>query len=55
MEREDERGQGSARAAPAGLPEPDIVLLADKVYRLMLAEVRLAQARGQRPPPGGGE
>jgi hypothetical protein len=29
--------------------EIDVKLLAEKVYRLMLADLRLAQARGERP------
>lgn len=28
----------------------DLERLADKVYRLLLAELRLGQARGERPP-----
>jgi hypothetical protein len=47
----------SAGAAPSLKKEPgrrpaqiDLERLADKVYRLLLAEIRLGQARGERPP-----
>jgi hypothetical protein len=33
-------------ASEGGPPEIDLKLLADKVYRLMLADIRLAQVRG---------
>lgn len=33
-------------------PEIDVKLLAEKVYRLLLADLRLAQARGERPTHG---
>ncbi|MBX0331315.1 hypothetical protein K2Z83_27060 [Oscillochloris sp. ZM17-4] len=34
--------------------EIDVKLLAEKVYRLLLADLRLAQARGERPARGRG-
>jgi hypothetical protein len=41
-----------AHPTPAGTPRPseglDVTLLADKVYRLLLAELRLSLARGER-------
>ncbi len=50
----DRRGV-AAGAEPADPPPPqgageiDVRLLAEKVYRLLLADVRLAQARGGLP------
>jgi hypothetical protein len=35
---------------PEAPPAVDLQRLADKVYRLMQAEARLSQSRGQRPP-----
>ena len=45
-----------ADAAGTGQDEPlaiDIEALAEKVYRLMLAEIRLDRARGLSPEDGG--
>jgi hypothetical protein len=44
--REDNRSEGRPDA------EIDVKLLAEKVYRLLLADLRLAQARGERPTRG---
>ena len=38
---------------PDGPPAIDIEALAEKVYRLMLAEIRLDRARGLAPEDGG--
>ncbi len=47
---EGPRGQEPQQPQPA--PAVDIRQLAEKVYQLMLADARLAQARGeQRPRP----
>jgi hypothetical protein len=40
--------QGSTNAS--GATDVDVQKLADKVYRLMLADIRLAAARGARQP-----
>lgn len=42
-------GEPSGGAA-GGDPEQLAKLVAERVYRLMLAEARLARARGQQPP-----
>jgi hypothetical protein len=52
-------GTQPAAAPPGGgeAPRPtavDIARLAEKVYRLMQADARLAQARGQSVPRGAG-
>ena len=47
----DNPGQNEQRpsASQAGQPpEIDLKLLAEKVYRLMLADIRLAQVRGNQ-------
>lgn len=41
------------RTTQAGLPAIDIEALAEKVYRLMLAEIRLDRARGLATDDGG--
>ncbi len=56
-----DRSSALAGAEPADPPAPapaaseiDVRLLAEKVYRLLLSDLRLAQARGGRPPRGRG-
>jgi hypothetical protein len=52
MEPSDQHAAGGSApgAQPGRQPAPavDIQQLAERVYRLMLAELRLEQARGQR-------
>ena len=46
-------GNAAANAPPDGAggdPEQLAKQVAERVYRLMLAEARLARARGQQPP-----
>ncbi len=45
--KSDGRAPGTAAGAQAAAI--DVEKLAERVYRLMQAEVRLAQARGERP------
>jgi len=40
---------GESGVAPAGAPNIDVQLLAEKVYNLLLADVRLGRARGSSP------
>lgn len=47
---QQDRTAGAGRA-PAAHPAIDIQQVADRVYRLLLAEARLARARGERPGP----
>lgn len=56
----DAASPASGETAPAhqtahqsGQPEIDIVALAERVYRLMLAEIRLDRARGLASDQGG--
>jgi hypothetical protein len=42
--------QGSAPSESGEAEQIDVAKLADKVYRLMLADIRLAAARGARQP-----
>jgi hypothetical protein len=43
-----DRSSPAPRAGQGGAKQIDIRKLADKVYRLMLADIRLEQARGAR-------
>lgn len=52
--RAPERAAPDSSSERSGAAAVDIRLLAEKVYRLMLADLRLEQARGARPPRGGG-
>jgi hypothetical protein len=51
-------GRGAETADPPEQQRPaeeiDVKLLAEKVYRLLLADLRLGQARGERPTRGRG-
>ncbi len=50
----DEEDEGSPRAEGGRRPgEVDVEKLADRVYKLMLAEVRLERARGRPAVPHG--
>ena len=52
MESSEQPANGQAapgaQAGPPPAPAVDLQQLAERVYRLMLAELRLEQARGQR-------
>ena len=55
-ESPDAASPASGETAPAhqsGQAEIDIVALAERVYRLMLAEIRLDRARGLASDQGG--
>ena len=49
----DEQQQPAETAGHIEQPEIDIEVLAEKVYRLMLAEIRLDRARGLASDQGG--
>ena len=51
---DEEPDAGDAQSEqPSGQPDIDIAALAEKVYRLMLAEIRLDRARGLASDQGG--
>ena len=52
-ETSDEQQQSGETAEHSEAPDIDIEALAEKVYRLMLAEIRLDRARGLASDQGG--
>lgn len=52
-ETSDEQQQPAETAEHGEAPDIDIEALAEKVYRLMLAEIRLDRARGLASDQGG--